>query len=146
LLSQHSILAQTVGADGSLEQADHRDSFIGGVRDGANGNLLHDCFSIRARHLLGHASKSSNFHRLSGLLIGAELKEITTREPAGLWLVSGTELQPFYAAAIRALFPTLPITSCDADEALLHGQRTIALRVGLLQNLLETSSAPVRTD
>ena len=146
LLSQHSILVQTVEADGSLEKADHRDSFIGGVRDGVNGNLLHDCFSIRARQLLGHASKSSNFHRLSGLLIGAELKEITAREPAGLWLVSGTELHPFYAAAIRALFPTLPITSCDADEALLRGQRTIALRVGLLQNLLETSSAPVRTD
>ena len=146
LLSQHSILAQTVGDAGSFEQADHRDSFIGGVRDAANGNLLHDCFSIRARHLLGHASKSSNFHRLSGLLIGAELKEITAREPAGLWLVSGTELQPFYAAAIRALFPTLPITSCDADEALLRGQRTIALRVGLLQNLLETSSAPARAD
>lgn len=146
LLSQQSILAQTVEADDRLELAAHRDSFIGGVRDGANGNLLHDCFSIRARHLLGQASKSSNFHRLSGLLIGAELKGITAREPAGLWLVSGTALQPFYAAALRTLFPTLPITSCDADEALLRGQRTIALRVGLLPPLPETSSAPARGD
>lgn len=146
LLTRHSILAQTLEADGRLELADHSASFIGGVRDAANGNLLHDCFSVRARHLLGHASKSSNYHRLSGLLIGAELKEITTREPAGLLLVSGPELQPFYAAAIRALFPTLPITSCAADEALLRGQRTIAQRVGWLQNLLDTSAAPARSD
>lgn len=146
LLSQQSILAQTVEAGGGLEQAGHRDEFIHGVRDGAAGNLLHDCFSIRARHLLGHASKSSNFHRLSGLLIGAELKEITTRRPAGLLLVSGPELQPFYAAATSALFPTLPIMSCDSNDALLRGQRTIALRVGLLQNISEQSSAPAHSD
>jgi 2-dehydro-3-deoxygalactonokinase len=146
LLSQQSILAQTVEAGGGLEQAGLRDEFIRGVRDGAAGNLLYDCFSIRARHLLGHASKSSNFHRLSGLLIGAELKEITTRGPAGLLLVSGPELQPFYAAAIRTLYPTRPIMSCDSNDALLRGQRAIALRVGLLQNLLEQSSAPAHSD
>ena len=146
LLSQQSILAQTLETSGGLEQADHRDEFIRGVEAGVAGNLLHDCFSIRARQLLGQASKSANFHRLSGLLIGAELKEITTHGPARLLLVSGPELQPFYATAIRALYPTLPVMSCDSNDALVRGQRTIALRVGLLQNLLEKSPAPAHSD
>lgn len=146
LLSQQSILAQTVEAGGGLEQAGHHDEFIHGVRDGATGNLLHDCFSIRAGHLLKQTTKSSNYYRLSGLLIGAELKEIIIRRPTGLLLVSGTELLPFYAAAIWALFPTLPIMNCDANDALLRGQRAIALRVGLLQNISEQSSDPAHSD
>lgn len=146
LLSHHSILAQTVEAGDGLGQADHRDEFIHGVLDGAAGNLLHDCFSIRSRHLLKQTGKSSNYYRLSGLLMGTELKEIVTRKPAGILLVSGLVLMPFYDAAIRALSPTTRLLNCDAEDALLYGQRAIALRVGLLQNLSEQSPTPAHSD
>lgn len=132
LLSQQSILTQTVEASGGLEQAKHRDDFVRGVREGANGNLLHDCFSIRTRHLLKQSSKSSNYYRLSGLLIGAELRVLLTHNCANIMLVSGATLQPLYATAIHALNPSIRLVSCDADDALLHGQRAIAWRSDLL--------------
>lgn len=146
LLSQQSILTQTVEVGGGLEQADHADRFLGGVWDGTNGNLLHDCFSIRSRHLLKQTSKSANYYRLSGLLMGAELKEIASHKPAGIMLVSGAVLRPFYNAAIRALTPTTRVLSCGAEEALLHGQRAIALRAGLLTARAERSRAPAHTE
>lgn len=132
LLSQQSILSQTMAAGVGLDQADQRDSFIRGVSDGARGNLLHDCFSIRYRHLLGQATPLSNYYRLSGLLIGAELNELGTRKPPAIMLVSGAELLPFYDTALRALWPTVRVACCDADDALLRGQRIIAMRAGLL--------------
>jgi 2-dehydro-3-deoxygalactonokinase len=134
LLSQQSILSHSIERAGDLEQAEHRESFVGGVRDGAEGNLLHTCFSIRSHALLKQIPGSSNWYRLSGLLIGAELGALIARKPVAILLVSGARLLPLYETALHALDPVVRVLSCDAGEALLHGQRTVARRTGLLSN------------
>jgi len=133
LLSQQSILSHTVEAGGTLEKAGNRGSFTRGVHDGAHGDLLRDCFSIRAGQLLDGPSAQANYFRLSGLLVGAELKGLLTRTSGEVMLVGGPALLPYYEIALQTLGPALRVSSCNADDALVRGQRSIALRAGLLR-------------
>lgn len=132
LLSQRSILAQSVDSSARLTDAADRAGFLGGVRDGARGDLLHECFTLRSRDLLTQASKTANFLRLSGLLIGAELRPLLARPPAEVVLVCGPELTPLYRLAFEELAATMPLTLCAADDALLRGQAAVARQAHLL--------------
>lgn len=134
LLSQYSILADTVDSGGGLDVLENRESFADGVRDGAASNLLRECFSIRARHLLGTAIKNANYHRLSGLLIGAELGDLVKRKPEAVMLLSSPHLQLPYQLALHVLSPGTRLVNSDADAALLRGQRAAAAHAGLLSN------------
>lgn len=68
LLSQSSVLRHSVGA--GTEDA----AFARGVREGLAGAGMEALFSLRAETLLCGASGDSGRGRLSGLLIGAELR------------------------------------------------------------------------
>ncbi len=129
LLSQHSILSQSLATERALSGAKARAAFVRGVRDGARGNSLRDCFSIRASNVLRGASKASNFHRLSGLLIGAELGKLRSRT---ILLISSPEFRTLYETALRVLRPHTRIVTMDAGESLLRGQKLIATRFGML--------------
>jgi 2-dehydro-3-deoxygalactonokinase len=76
LLTTHSILAASVSAGGDFEQAENRDSFLEGVKCGQTANLLHASFLVRTNQVLKKMPPQQNYHYLSGLLIGAELKDI----------------------------------------------------------------------
>jgi len=64
-----------VGALASTEEFD-RPGFLTGVRQGyATQTLISDLFSLRSGVLLQHHSSDSLHSRLSGLLIGSEIRE-----------------------------------------------------------------------
>ncbi len=70
VLSQHSILARTLEAEASLDEA----AFLRGVARAGNGEgLLHNAFGVRALALFGRLSPAESASYLSGLLIGEEL-------------------------------------------------------------------------
>jgi 2-dehydro-3-deoxygalactonokinase len=75
LLSQKSVLKNSVAmssADSDLT------SFKKGVRDAMDENLLHTIFKVRTNQLFNIYSKENNYNYLSGLLIGAEIKDLKT--------------------------------------------------------------------
>jgi 2-dehydro-3-deoxygalactonokinase len=144
LLSQKSILSGAVTAPNPLvtvpvpsvtapdpsvtaptlsEEADDRESFEKGVADSQRSGLLHSAFLVRTQHLFGHWSREANYHYLSGLLIGEELKEIT-RAGAPVTLVCSGPQRSYYSRACTALNITV-IDIVDADEALVRGQLTL---------------------
>src|SRR5215469_4233274 len=73
LLSKKSILSNDV-AEGNFSESG-LESFKKGVKDSLHSNLLHSSFLVRTNHLFDKLSKQENYFYLSGLLIGAELKE-----------------------------------------------------------------------
>ena len=93
LLSQHSILARTLDADASLDEA----AFLRGMARAGNGQgLLHNAFGVRALALFGRLSPPESASYLSGLLIGEELR---LQE-----LPAGREVIAIGAAALTARY------------------------------------------
>uniref|UniRef100_UPI0025DC8F47 hypothetical protein n=1 Tax=uncultured Mucilaginibacter sp. TaxID=797541 RepID=UPI0025DC8F47 len=73
--------------------------------------------------------KIENYRYLSGLLIGAELKDLVGNEIEIINLVCGQELGRYYQLALLELFPskTIKILSAQqADEATVMGHLKIA--------------------
>ena len=130
LLSRQSVLAHSL-AGGSAPGDDDPDSFAAGVRAGAAGNLLHAAFRVRTRALLEDVGPAANYHYLSGLLIGAELRDLAGEEVA-VTLVASGPLGKAYQRALQVLGVRSPVTVQDADDCLIAGQVTIATRLGLL--------------
>ena len=122
LLSTHSILAASVNSDGMLDDPACRDCFKLGLHAGQSENLLHAAFMVRTNQLLKKIPAAYNSFYLSGLLIGAELKEVPSNMP--LYLVAGPVHIPLYTLACQILGIHVGAV-IDADEALIRGQRGI---------------------
>lgn len=119
LLSTHSILAASIGNDGSLDDPASRDCFTEGLHAGQSENLLHAAFKVRTNQLLKKILPVHNRFYLSGLLIGAELKAVLPDVP--VYLVSGPMHTTLYTLACQVL--NIPVAAViDADEALIRGQ------------------------
>lgn len=74
---------------------------------------------VRTNHLCGKLSKGENYYYLSGLLIGAELKEVITITTP-LTVVGNELLMKLYSLA----FKKLGISECiyeDAGKAIIKG-------------------------
>jgi 2-dehydro-3-deoxygalactonokinase len=158
LLSKKSILAGDVGLeqDGAIDTGTRNEAvhegqkslfdennkrhFEEGVREGAHGNLLHGSFLVRTNRLLQGMSKKGNHYYLSGLLIGAELKELIRLEPkasigaeSGEWpgrtlpvtVVGEGVLMDHYIDACRILGME-KVQAQDGGGAVLRGQAKIA--------------------
>src|SRR5690606_31084278 len=63
------------------------DAFAEGVRDAGRANLLRELFALRARSVLLGTPPVANADRLSGLLIGAELRDLASSTDADLPIV-----------------------------------------------------------
>lgn len=122
LLSTHSILAASVNSDGVLDDPACRDCFKLGLHAGQSENLLHAAFMVRTNQLLKKIPAVYNNFYLSGLLIGAELKEVPSNMP--VFLVAGPVHIPLYTLACQILGIHVGAV-IDADEALIRGQREI---------------------
>ncbi|GAA4435668.1 2-dehydro-3-deoxygalactonokinase [Pontibacter saemangeumensis] len=125
LLSEESILREGVEENDNLHNTNYLQHFEDGVRDAQGTNLLHSVFRVRTNSLFGKRSKQENFNYLSGLLIGAELGEITPAETPHVYLCCGSNLKGRYAAALGVLgikdkAQTFPADW--ADEAVVRGQ------------------------
>jgi 2-dehydro-3-deoxygalactonokinase len=123
LLINKSILSKSIERRDELTVAD--DLFVKGVRDSVSSNLLNSIFHIRTRYLFGQMSKSENYHYLSGLVIGEELKNINRPEYDSVTLVSAGFLCGLYKNALLALGFADKFRQLDADRALIKGQLSI---------------------
>jgi 2-dehydro-3-deoxygalactonokinase len=77
---------------------------------------------VRTNGLFKKMSPAENYHFLSGLLIGSELKDLNPDPPATIVLVSSGHLQAHYEKALRLLGLDQSLVIKNADKALLNGQ------------------------
>ncbi|PPL04207.1 2-dehydro-3-deoxygalactonokinase [Parapedobacter indicus] len=121
LLSTHSVLSASV-EEADLDEPANQERFREGVSAARASGLLHAAFRVRTNQLLKNVSKTENFHFLSGLLIGSELKDISSSVP--VYLVAGSVHNTLYKTALEEL--NVPIgETMDADVALIKGQYTM---------------------
>ena len=123
LLSNKSILAGSVAA-GKLA-TDETKMFRQGVHDSVEANILNSVFHVRTNHLFGSMDKACNYHYLSGLLIGEELKDLKNTNYSSITIVSTGSLSLLYAQALAILDDTSEIRQLDAAAALIKGQSLI---------------------
>ncbi|HEX3934903.1 MAG TPA: 2-dehydro-3-deoxygalactonokinase, partial [Puia sp.] len=82
LLTQQSVLAASVTAPDKTGSAAGSaatlpEAFFAGIAATRNASLLHSAFLTRTNQLFHKYNKEDNYHFLSGLLIGEELRELT---------------------------------------------------------------------
>ncbi|PHN07081.1 2-dehydro-3-deoxygalactonokinase [Flavilitoribacter nigricans] len=99
LLSSHSILKNSL-PEGKVPPADPV-YFAKGVRAAKELSLLTTSFHVRTNELLHQLGPEQNFHYLSGLLIGSELRELPTGVP--VYLCGGGRLRVPYERALEIL-------------------------------------------
>lgn len=141
LLSTQSILSHSIEPGDGLGHALNRDCFTRGVLEGERGELLRDCFSIRARQLLYDEPAESGYYRLSGLLVGNELKGLPAQPSGDVVLVCSPGLFDYYETALRIVAPSARVVACGAERSLARGQRMVAIQKGLLQTA-ESAGGP----
>lgn len=129
LLSQKSVLAETLEKGEGLTDSQNLDYFKKGLEKSRTGNLLQDCFRVRADYLSGKAGKSHNYHYLSGLLIGTEIKEVAGVQNPAIVLVSAGALSDIYEAAFQFFDLSDRLVVLDAEAALLAGHARILERI-----------------
>ena len=116
LLSTQSLLAKSV----SKNNETHEKAFINGVKDGAVNNVLNASFHVRTNQLFNKNSAEENYHYLSGLLIGNELREVSTSNQKNIALVCANNLLHQYTTALNVINNNqFEIKAIDADEALI---------------------------
>jgi 2-dehydro-3-deoxygalactonokinase len=131
LLSQNSILKNNVASKPGLDE----DCFKQGIKDAVSANLLNAIFKVRTNQLFDVYTKNQNFSYLSGLLIGAELKDVVATGAAIINLVCSGDLSKCYSIALTELLPgkrikIFPVQ--QADEASVKGQLKIGKRLKFL--------------
>jgi len=124
LLTTKSILTVSVENTGTAEG--YNASFTKGVKEAIASNLLNSAFHVRTNQLFGLQNKEENYHYLSGLLIGAELKDLINKNYSSITLVSSGALAALYEHALLALGFKEKLRVKNADEALINGQSLIA--------------------
>jgi 2-dehydro-3-deoxygalactonokinase len=124
LLSTRSILAASV--ENVIATENCNSSFLKGVEESITSNLLNSIFHVRTNQLFERLGKKENYHYLSGLLIGTELKELVNKDYSSITLVSTGTLLALYEQALIALGFKEKLKLKNADEALINGQCLIA--------------------
>jgi 2-dehydro-3-deoxygalactonokinase len=119
LLIEKSILSNAV------KKGMDEKSYIQGFKAGLAENILHQAFRVRTRQLLQRANEVSNYQYLSGLLIGAELKDLKDKG-CPLYLVCGEHLKQAYLSGLELLGAKKEIHYLSADEMLIRGHCKLA--------------------
>ncbi len=125
LLCNKSILSVSVKKDDSDKADKCNPHFINGVSEGTESNILNSIFHVRANQLLKKLSNKDNYHYLSGLLIGAELKVLLQNNFSSVTLVCSKALASLYLHALYTLGINKKLLQKDADDALVNGQSII---------------------
>lgn len=122
LLTTNSILsASVVKAPYGKE---HEEAFLRGFSMGLEENLLHHLFRVRTNDLFKKELPEANYHYLSGLLIGEELRQYRNPTFSQTTLVSAGALEPVYKLGMETI-GLKDIVVVQADEALIRGQANI---------------------
>ncbi|WP_158857181.1 2-dehydro-3-deoxygalactonokinase [Lunatibacter salilacus] len=123
LLCQQSILKDSISSDDTFDFTRSGESFRSGVKAGLSGSLLSQAFLVRTRVLFGKANKTDNYHYLSGLLIGNELKELTNSGNLPIYLCCTSHLEAQYRLALKTLgIDVMIIPAATMDQAVVRGQ------------------------
>ena len=127
LLSSKSILAASVEADDLSPQM--YEAFIKGVKETIDSNILNALFHVRTNLLFGVSGKKENYHYLNGLLLGGELKAVSSGNYTIVTIVSTGNLIALYTKALAALDFKGKLLHQDADAALISGQTIILINI-----------------
>ena len=138
LLSKKSILSNNVESSDDILNADNATSFDKGVLDSLQLNILHSLFRVRTNDLFGKLSKKENYYYLSGLLIGAELREIVNVKMP-ITIVGDETLIKYYTTALIKL-GVHGIKYQDAAKAVINGQCRL---FNLYQSKIKQTKAPI---
>lgn len=123
LLSTKSILA--VSVEKNAPESQNNNAFLRGVKEAVDTNLLNNIFHVRTGELLNGITKKDNYHYLSGLLIGEELKNISQADYSSITIVSTEKFFNVYTEAFIALGYKGKLRQQNADDALIKGQSLI---------------------
>ncbi|HTE11644.1 MAG TPA: 2-dehydro-3-deoxygalactonokinase [Chitinophagaceae bacterium] len=129
LLTTHSILADSVWPFGDADAEENSAAFAQGVKNGADHNLSHSLFAVRTNQLLKRLSKEANYYYLSGLLIGAELGELSKTAIDTITIVGEERLTANYSEALKILHCNAHVKKTDAATATIRGQLAIYRRI-----------------
>lgn len=128
LLTNNSILSESVSAEGSIHNKENLAAFELGVLDSVNQNLLQRSFMVRTNSLFNRLSKNQNYWYLSGLLIGTELVGLSPGNFDSINLVSDDNLMFVYQHAFKILDAGSRVNTISIDIALVRGQVDIYRR------------------
>ncbi|MEO8414151.1 MAG: 2-dehydro-3-deoxygalactonokinase [Ginsengibacter sp.] len=123
LLANKSILSKSVTKNENLQQ--YASIFEKGVKEGAAGNLLNTVFHVRIHQLFESLTAEENYHYLSGLLIGCELKQVAGTQ-LKILLVCSQSLYERYWQALQIVSINGNLEYRDADRALIDGHCRLA--------------------
>lgn len=134
LLSQKSILKNSVEAGDDPSSPTYMANFEKGIAEGINSNLLNAAFRVRTNNLFGKLSKKENFAYLSGMLIAAELKHLPGIGLKKINLICNDKLSSLYQYTLTQLGLSAIVENLNsgkADEAVIRGQYKIYKRSSL---------------
>lgn len=131
LLSTKSILADSMRQGDEPRSEDDLSYFLEGVAEGSRGCLLNNAFHIRTKALFGQHTPRMNYYFLSGLLIGAELGDLSKDPEAGITITGSDSIVPYYEHALRSMGVTR-IHIVGGEGAVLKGQAKILERTHLI--------------
>ena len=97
--------------------------FKQGVMQAKNGSFLHDIFSVRFNDIFRKLKPVENYHYLSGILIGAELKDVPVE--MSVFMVSENRLLANYLSAAEIL-DINNVKAINADEAIIRAHLQLA--------------------
>lgn len=122
ILSTHSLLKNSITKSSTIDKEAFRKGLMLSGR-----NILHDIFTVRALSLLKKIENSSNYNLLSGLLIGAELRDITSLH-VPIYLCAHENLSDSYTLALQELplqtqYTVIPPD--QVDKSVIYGQKMI---------------------
>lgn len=133
LLARRSVLANSIEAKGSLASRAVRRAFEEGVRVGMEQNLLNALFSVRVRAVLEQIGKTENFHYLSGMVLGSELRELAPWDSVPPLIVAAPDAAARYRIAMSAAGLRGKIVEAGVEQSLIKGQARVAARAGMFR-------------
>ncbi|MEM6803988.1 MAG: 2-dehydro-3-deoxygalactonokinase [Bacteroidota bacterium] len=111
--SKHSVLSHSLK---KVEKIPDFLAFRKGVDEGSRGNILHKLFNVRTNELLKGFSGHSNYYFLSGVLIGAELRELAEQKFRYIYLCGEGIIQDLYKEALSKLGYLGQLRVLDAEQ------------------------------
>ena len=127
LLAAKSILSNSVEKENPFSEI-VKPWFEKGVKEGTTKNLLNNIFHVRTNLLFNKLSPEENYHYLSALLIGAELRHLLDNNYSNITLVSDEKFLLLYSNALHLLKLNTNIQHLNSDKALIKGQSMICKR------------------
>ncbi|MEX2512719.1 MAG: 2-dehydro-3-deoxygalactonokinase [Cyclobacteriaceae bacterium] len=126
LLCHHSLLSNSLEENPPMDSEEKITAFKQGLMHGSTKSLLSVLFNVRTNDLFGHLDKKQNYHYLSGLMIGNELRNLINISDKAIYLCSEEKLYQPYSMALDILeVPSIKLTPELVSNSVVQGQYQI---------------------